>query len=151
MIVRIVLAGILVFGIVSCAEKKAMKQSEIDENIISQYIEDNGIDAKATGSGLYYIIENQGEGDQPNITSTVTVVYKGYLTDGTVFDQSDSLGVKFPLSNLIQGWREGLPYFKSGGNGKLFIPSALGYGAQGSGNVPKNAVIIFDITLLDVE
>ncbi|MFK8043877.1 MAG: FKBP-type peptidyl-prolyl cis-trans isomerase [Crocinitomicaceae bacterium] len=148
---KLVFVGLMCVGIVSCKEKNSIKQAEIDENIITKYIEDNSLDAKGTGSGLYYVIDSQGTGSQPNITSDVTVAYKGYLTDGTVFDQSDSTGAKFPLSNLIEGWKEGLPFFKEGGNGKLLIPSVLGYGPQGSGNIPKNAVIIFDIALLKVE
>ena len=88
---------------------------------------------------------------QPTSSSYVTVVYKGYLTDGNVFDQSKSTGLGISLTNVIKGWQEGIPYFKVGGKGKLLIPSALGYGAQTQGNIPANSVLIFDITLLDAK
>ena len=53
---------------------------------------ENNFDAVATGSGLYYVIENIGNGDFPDISSTVTVAYKGTLIDGTIFDQSGPSG-----------------------------------------------------------
>jgi FKBP-type peptidyl-prolyl cis-trans isomerase FkpA len=87
----------------------------------------------------------------PNINSLVTVAYKGTLTDGTIFDQSSSSGATFPLSNVIQGWQEGIPLFSEGGSGILLIPSALGYGSQPVGNIPENSVLIFEVTLLNID
>ena len=75
--------------------------TQIDEEIILQYISDNNLNAEATGSGLYYVVNNNGNGNFPNITSTVRVDYKGTLTDGTIFDQSSPAGVTFPLTNVI--------------------------------------------------
>ena len=51
---------------------------------------------------------------------------------------------------MIEGWKEGIPYFKEGGVGKLLIPSALGYGPNGNSGIPPNSVLIFDIGLIDV-
>ncbi len=135
--------------LLSCTKTKDYTQ--IDEDIIQQYITDNNINAQSTVSGLYYVIETSGNGVFPNIYSTVTVSYTGMLTDGTVFDQSSSAGISFPLTNVIQGWQEGIPLFSEGGTGKLFIPSALGYGNNAIGSIPANSVLIFDIELLDVD
>jgi len=99
---------------------------------------------------LYYVVNNIGNGDIPDINSIVTVAYKGTLTDGTIFDQSGSGGATFPLSNVIQGWQEGIPLFSEGGSGILLIPSALGYGGQAVGSIPANSVLIFEVTLLNV-
>ena len=126
------------------------KQEKKDDEIIKTYLENNQLNATKTESGLYYIITEEGAGDYPNIFSWVTVDYKGYFTDGEVFDQSDSSGVTFPLSNLILGWQEGLTYFKEGGEGQLLVPSALGYGERGAGTIPGNTVILFDIRLIEV-
>ena len=123
----------------------------VDEDIILQYISDNNLDAEPTGSGLYYVINTNGNGNVPNINSIVTVAYKGTLTDGTIFDQSDASGLTFPLTNVIQGWQEGIPLFSEGGSGILLIPSALGYGNQSIGNIPANAVLIFEVTLINVD
>lgn len=143
-----ILCLLLVFT--NCKKKKTVNQAEEDEKIITTYISDNKLDAKATGSGLYYVITTQGTGAQPNASSNVRVGYKGYLTSGKVFDQSKTSGYITSLSQVIKGWTEGIPYFKKGGKGMLLIPSALGYGSQAVGDIPANSVLIFDIELLDV-
>lgn len=143
-----VLSSLLVLFF-SC--KKKVDQATSDDRIIKQYISDHNLNATATGSGLYYVITTQGNGAQPNGNSTVTVKYKGYLTDGSVFDQTGNSGATFGLGNVIKGWQEGIPLFKKGGKGMLLIPSALGYGDQAQGSIPANSVLIFDIELLDVK
>ena len=130
---------------------KNVDYTQLDEDIILQYISDNNLNAEPTGSGLYYVINSTGNGEFPNINSLVTVAYKGTLTDGTTFDQSSSNGITFPLSNVIQGWQEGIPLFSECGSGILLIPSALGYGSQSVGNIPENSVLIFEVTLLNVD
>ena len=135
--------------ILSCSKNKDYTQ--IDEDLIQEYIADNNLDAVATGSGLYYVIETTGNGVFPDLSSVVTVAYTGKLTDGIIFDQSSSVGISFPLTNVIQGWQEGIPLFSEGGTGKLLIPSALGYGNNAIGSIPANSVLIFDIELLDVD
>ena len=139
----------LIMLILSCSKNKDYTQ--IDEDIIQEYIADNNLDAVATGSGLYYVIETPGNGVFPDLSSVVTVAYTGKLTDGIIFDQSSSVGISFPLTNVIQGWQEGIPLFSEGGRGKLLIPSALGYGNNAIGSIPANSVLIFDIELLDVD
>ena len=137
------------FIVISC--NKNVDYTQLDEEIILQYINDNNLSAKPTGSGLYYVVNSNGNGDVPDINSIVTVVYKGTLTDGTIFDQSGASGATFPLKNVIQGWQEGIPLFSEGGSGILLIPSALGYGSQPVGNIPENSVLIFEVTLLNVD
>lgn len=135
----------------SCKKKAVVNQSAVDEDLIVKYIAENKLNATATGSGLYYVIDKQGTGAQPHNKSVVTVMYKGYLRDGTVFDQSKTSGYSTTLDKVIQGWTEGIPYFKKGGKGKLIIPSTLGYGGNATGSIPANSVLIFDIELLDVQ
>lgn len=134
----------------SCSKKDKQSQQEIDEVIIKSYIAQHNLDASPTGTGLYYVVEKQGAGLKPTSSSTVTVAYKGYLTDGNVFDESSADGITFSLSNVILGWQEGIPLFNEGGKGTLLIPSGLGYGSQGSGEIPKNAVLIFEVELIKV-
>ena len=135
---------------IGSACNKDKDYSQIDEDIIQQYINDNNLSAESTTSGLYYVINNQGSGDLPTLSSTVTVAYTGKLSDGTIFDQSGPIGATFPLTNVIQGWQEGIPLFNEGGSGKLLIPSALGYGNQAVGSIPANSVLIFDVQLINV-
>ena len=91
-----------------------------------------------------------GTGTQPTTRDNVTVAYKGYFSDGTVFDQSDTNGISFSLQQVIAGRTEGITYFKEGGSGILLIPSSLGYGNKGRSSIPGGAVLIFDIALISI-
>jgi FKBP-type peptidyl-prolyl cis-trans isomerase FkpA len=128
----------------------AEKQAQVDEQIILDYLEANNLNATKHESGLYYIITNQGNGENPTINSTVEAFYEGYFTDGSIFDRTVGAPATFSLANLITGWQYGIPLIKEGGSITLFIPSALGYGTRGSGSVPPNTVIIFDIDLVAI-
>ncbi len=103
---------------------------------------------KTTTEGLYYIIDSLGTGTaMPTVSSEVTVKYKGYLLNGTVFDSND-LGYTSTLNKLIKGWQIGIPFFKKGGKGKLVMPSSLGYGSQATGIIPANSPLVFEIELV---
>jgi len=140
----------LSLGTVSCTkDKSASAQLDVDKMAIEDYLAEHNLTAQSTASGLYYIIDNQGTGAQPILSSTVTVKYTGWLLDGTKVDGGT---ITYPLNVLIKGWQEGIPLFNEGGNGTLFIPSCLAYGITGAGdNIPPNAVLIFDINLISVE
>jgi FKBP-type peptidyl-prolyl cis-trans isomerase FkpA len=137
-------------ALVGCKKFDPAKQAELDEAAITQYLADRSLTALTTGSGLHYIIDSLGTGVYPTLASTVTVEYKGTLIDGTTFDQSSATGATFPLANVIAGWQEGIPFYKEGGRGKLYIPSGLGYGNQANGSIPANSVLIFDVHLINV-
>ncbi len=125
-------------------------QQNKERQIILDYIAENNLDAKGTESGLYYVIDTPGTGKQVSYNSTVTVVYKGYFTDGIEFDASDADGATLNVGQVIRGWQEGLQKFRQGGKGKLLIPSHLGYGKEGKGSIPGNTVLIFDIEVTRV-
>ncbi|WP_366143745.1 FKBP-type peptidyl-prolyl cis-trans isomerase [Algibacter sp.] len=122
--------------------------TENDEDI-QTYLNDNDLVAQKTSSGMYYTIDTIGNGEQPTLTDNVTVTYKGYFTDGTIFDES-AQNVNFNLTGLIEGFSEGMPYFNEGGNGTLLIPSHLAYGNNGTFGIPGGSVIIFDVNLISV-
>lgn len=105
-----------------------------------------------TESGLQYKIEVEGSGIAPAATDTVEVNYEGRLLDGTVFDSSYERGetVKFTLNGVIRGWAEGLTYVKEGGKIQLYIPAELAYGSRGTGPIPGNSTLIFDVELIKV-
>jgi len=123
--------------------------SAIDKQLIEEYITVKKLTAQSTSSGLYYVITTPGESVHPTINSSVIAYYKGYLADGTIFDQTATgKPATFSLSGVIAGWQEGLPLIGKGGKIKLLIPSALGYGNMATGRIPRNSVIIFDIELV---
>lgn len=123
-------------------------QSELDRELIIDYLSMNSLDAEEDPSGIFYIIEEPGSGNRPGLDSLVTVCYKGYLLDGTVFDETqDGVPVTFLLANLIEGWQIALPLLEEGGKGTFIIPSNLGFGSNPPPGIPSNAVLIFDIEL----
>lgn len=123
-------------------------------------------------SGLIYKIYENGSGKKPANGTTVFVNYSGFLEDGTLFDTSNpeiakSFGkfddqraaqngysaLPFEIGSkgkMIPGFEEGLSLLNIGDKAILFIPSNLGYGENGAGNViPPNANIIFEVELLE--
>lgn len=122
--------------------------SAIDKQVIEEYLSVKKLTAQSTPSGLYYIITTPGGTVHPTINSTVTAKYKGYLANGSVFDQTTTSPVEFPLSGVIAGWQEGLQLIGAGGKIKLLIPSALGYGGVSKPGIPMNSVTIFDVELV---
>ena len=103
-----------------------------------------------------------GEGAEATPGSVVSVLYKGQLEGGTVFDSSEAHGnepLKFTLGEpgLIPGFQIGINGMRVGGERLMVIPSSLGYGAQevrdpeGKLIIPANAVLIFNVQLLSVE
>lgn len=145
--IKFSIAIILSIIAISC-NKEEKSQDEIDNELILKYISDNSLDMKAHSSGIYYNITKTGTGGSPNIYSDISVLYKGYLTDGTVFDEATT-AVSFSLSGLIDGWKIAIPMLQKGGKGTFIIPSSLGYGSRAVGSIPANSVLIFEITLVD--
>lgn len=134
---------------ISCLKDDGSNNHQTEADII-KYIDTHNLDAEKSSSGLYYIIEVEGEGEKPSNNSNVTVNYKGYFLNGTVFDKSDSNGISFNLSQVIPGWTEGITYFNEGGEGVLLVPPHLGYGSDTYSHIPGGSVLIFDIKLLSV-
>lgn len=147
---KILFPVIIILFIAGC--KKEDDAKEIDDRIINDFLHEENLIAKKTSSGLYYIINVPGNFPKPSINSNVTVTYKGYLTNHQVFDSTESnKPVSVPLTDAIEGWREGLQLFGEGGKGMLLIPSHLGYGSALLPGIPANSVLIFEIHLINVE
>ncbi|HOI86608.1 MAG TPA: FKBP-type peptidyl-prolyl cis-trans isomerase [Lentimicrobium sp.] len=138
----------LIFIIAFTACDKEDDVDVVDDNIIQDYIEVYELEATKTGSGLYYVIEEPGTSQKPTLSSEVRVTYTGKLVDGDVFDSGTRT---FALNTLIPGWQEGLQLFGKGGKGILLVPSRLGYGSNPPAGIPPNAVLIFNIYLIDVK
>ncbi|HUL51121.1 MAG TPA: FKBP-type peptidyl-prolyl cis-trans isomerase [Candidatus Nitrosotalea sp.] len=102
-------------------------------------------------SGLQYKVLVPGQGESPKSNDVVTVNYRGTLLDGTEFDSSykRSQPAKFAVNGVIKGWSEALQLMKPGSKWQLFIPSELGYGEHGSGQlIGPSAALKFEVELL---
>jgi peptidylprolyl isomerase len=96
---------------------------------------------------------SEGSGMAAQNGDMVIVHYTGKLPNGTVFDSSvGRQPIRFVLGRgeVIPGWDQGLLGLKVGGKRKLTIPPHLGYGASGSGPIPPNATLLFDVELVDI-
>ena len=141
----LIIISAVVLSVLFSSCKKDSNQGEIDRGLIEAYVLDNNLDGQFTSSGLYYVIELPGASDLPTVNSNVTVSYKGYTLDDSMFDEGDYLTSK--LSGLIVGWQEGIQLIGEGGKIKLVIPSGLAYGSNGYDSIGSNEVLVFDITL----
>ena len=106
-----------------------------------------------TDSGLQYEIIIAGEGETPAADDVVPVHNVGTLLDGSKFDSSIDRGepAEFGVNQVIAGWTEALQLMPVGSKYKLYIPSAIAYGAQGAGQaIPPNAALVFEVELLDI-
>lgn len=141
----ILLFGLLLFNF-GCGEKNIVSQADIDKQIITEYLEENQIEAESLPSGLYYVITEAGNEEHPTVESTITVSYTGRFLSGSKFDESEFFTGN--LSDMIEGWQQGIPLIGEGGRITLIIPSTLGYGGRSFGNIPANSVLKFDVRLL---
>ena len=105
--------------------------------------------------GLYCLDTAGGSGEPATPGATVTVHYTGYLPDGTIFDTSverDPFSLLLGAGQVIPGWELGLRGMRVGGHRRIVIPPHLAYGTQGAGGViPPNAVLVFDVELLEMD
>ena len=107
-------------------------------------------DAKKTPSGLAYKVIKPGTGTRhPTATSSVTVHYTGWTTDGKMFDSSVSRGqpATFPLNRVIAGWTEGLQLMAEGEKARFWIPENLAYKGQRA----PYGMLVFDVDLIKID
>lgn len=125
------------------------EQFEIDLELIDSHLSKNDIIAEEHKSGIRYVIEKEGTGASPSATSRVIVKYEGAFLSGEVFDRND-LGINFSLVGLIDSWAIMIPEMKEGGKMTIYTPSKFAYGSSGSGVIPPNTVLVFEIELVSL-
>ncbi len=153
------------------AEKEA-KAKEIRATLAAEF-EAQKAQAETLPSGLKMLYMNKSDGEKPKIGQVVMVNYAGYFADGKLFDSNletiETNHNKYnpakkqrglynpapmecsPKAQIIPGFREGLLLMRVGDKIRFFIPSALGYGPAGRGNViPPNADLVFDVEVLKI-
>jgi FKBP-type peptidyl-prolyl cis-trans isomerase len=124
-----------------------------------EYAPELGVDFTnmvATPEGLFCADLVVGDGPVAGPRSTVSVHYRGSLSDGTVFDDSRERDQPFPFvlgtRSVILGWDIGVRGMREGGRRLLVVPSELAYGREGAGDgvIPPNAVLVFDVEVVQV-
>lgn len=153
-------------------EADAAKQLTDDVTAIEKFLKENNIEAQKTESGIFYVMKEEGTGEQASAGDTVKVNYAGHVLNGPFFDTNDEALAKekdlfneqraaqggyAPLEfvlgqgRVIKGWDEGIALLKEGGKATLYIPSPLAYGPrQRSAEIVANSILVFDVELVDV-
>ncbi len=128
---------------ISCSKSSASEKEQM-----TSFAAKNNITYVSDPSGVLYQIITAGNNNKPKLTSTITVTYTGKLMNDKTFDSGT---ITYPLNNLIPGWQIALPFIGEGGQIKILIPSSLGYGSSGSGEIPGNSPLYFDVSLSKVK
>jgi peptidylprolyl isomerase len=122
---------------------------ELDADILEKSVE--------LPSGLIYIDIVEGFGDEAQTGEMVAINYSGWLEEtgelfDTTVDKTTAARVVLGSSDNIDGWNEGIPGMREGGERRLIIPPELAYGAEGNSDlgIPPDAPLIYDITLVDI-
>lgn len=122
-------------------------EGEFEE--IQSYLLNNNLSAEDT-SGVYVAILLEGTKEKPVESSIIEMSYTGKYLDNTVFDKSPANDpIKVKLSALIDGLRYGISKFGKGGKGIILIPSALGYGNNPPYGIRKNAILIYEVNVIN--
>lgn len=149
--------------------EEAMNEVKNAETVAAnKYIADNKLNVTTTASGLKYIITQPSIKRKPLTGDTLLVNYTGRTLDGKVFDSSikeeaEKAGLNQPGRNyeplqvivgttpIIKGWDEGLLLLNEGAKAELIVPSSLGYGSDGSGDIPPYSTMVFDLELVKIK
>jgi len=158
-ILGLVVLAVVAYAVTACAKKEQETQSAapaVASPVAGTPATPAASNVVTTSSGLKYEVLRGGNGPVAKAGQTVSVHYTGWLTDGTKFDSSVDRGQPFSFAlgagQVIKGWDEGVAGMKVGEKRKLTIPSDLGYGQRGAGNViPPNATLVFDVELLGIQ
>ena len=123
------------------------EQWKKDTTAIGSYLRTNNIKAKVDISGVRFVIDSLAERFPPRFNSTVKFKYVGRFVGGGIFDQGTITG---QVSNFIEGFQIGLMLMPERTKARLYIPSGLAYGANGSQTIPPNSNIMFELQILEV-
>ncbi len=141
----LLISVMLIFG--SCRRDDPDYIAKRDREKILEYLEKHELDYQEVESGVFVVIEEEGTGGYPSENSTVKLNYTGTLLNGDVFDSGEGSNIYLP--GAVQGFSIGIRQFRRSGEGKILIPSALGYGSYATGSIPRNSVLIFDVKIID--
>ncbi|GHT52778.1 peptidyl-prolyl cis-trans isomerase [Spirochaetia bacterium] len=129
-------------------QSEPLRQAEVE--FLAENARKSGV--QVTGSGLQYEVISEGTGPKPQASDIVMVIYEGTFLSGEPFDSSRGEPMEISLDRVIPGWTEGIPLMSVGSSYRFYIPSILGYGEQGYGQViPPFSTLIFDVELIAIQ
>ena len=141
----------LLFSLAGCGLPEYSEESKARLiGSAEDYARKHPLSFEKSESGLLYHIKIPDKGEHPTVTDTVLVHYKGMLTNGDVIDKTmGGPPASIVLKEAVDGWKEGIPMLKRKGRGTFIIPPHLGYGDKRVGKIPNDAILVFEIYLID--
>jgi len=129
---------------------KAVMTAMPPEQFLAANAKRSGV--QTTPSGVEYKVITAGSGPKPTASDIAVVDYRGSLINGNKFDASEpGHPVPFPVLGVVRGVSEALTLMPRGATYRFWIPPHLGYGERDHGPIPGNSVLVFDITLHEIE
>ncbi len=149
-------AGTVVLCIlIAGCDNSGTNEQEIPQAPVPREVADSLYTMTETGLKYFDFVVGDTTRARADSGDVVIVHYHGWLTNGFLFDSSvlrvDPFQFRLGVSNVIDGWQEGVAGMYLGGERQLKIPPELAYGDQANGNIPANSTLIFEIILLGTE
>jgi FKBP-type peptidyl-prolyl cis-trans isomerase FklB len=138
----------------AAAEKKLQQKAQELASANTTFLEKNKTKpgVKVTKSGLQYEVIREGKGKAVEENDLLKIKFYASFANGEIFDSlARNKPVDFPSKGLFKGWDEAVKYMKVGGKYRFVFPPQLAFGDKGTGPIPPNSVIIFDVELLDAK
>ncbi|SFF59892.1 FKBP-type peptidyl-prolyl cis-trans isomerase [Sunxiuqinia elliptica] len=163
-VLKFLAIALLLVSVYSCLDDPIEEEPinytpQREAELLSVYLDtliERGYDIDTTSMGVYYILEEEGEGEYIQYGDSIGIEYTGMRIDnGSVFDSSQFMegGVwrfTFKEGNLIDGFEEALMHLNKGAEGWFVIPSELAYGSAGYATIPPYTTLGFSIKLVDI-
>jgi len=148
-----VIVSLLILPGTGCLKDNSCNPKTVasERTTMANFATANGLTVTEHSSGFQYQIISAGAGQTATLSSTVAVRYTGKLMNGTIFDSATGTPVTFPLSQVIPGWQLAVPLIQEAGLIRIILPSSLAYGCTGAGTIQGDAVLYFEIQLVDVQ
>lgn len=131
------------------------KLVEIEDESINKFIERKGWEMKETGTGLRWMLIENGEGERAQTGQLVSLEYKVYLFSGQLIYSSKTMGIKsfkIGYGGVESGLEEGILFLKLGDKARFILPSHLAYGLQGDGrSIHRKVSLLYEVELIELK
>jgi FKBP-type peptidyl-prolyl cis-trans isomerase len=131
------------------AQREKLPPDDLD------YVTKTWPQARKTYTGIRYIIERPGSGQPPQAGDVVSVLFKGTLLEGRVFEKNldprDPFTFRLGRGEVIPGWDQIFQLMKPNSKWMVIIPPELAYGSRGRApRVPPDSTLVFEIQLVKI-
>lgn len=131
-------------------QEKSKELAKTNEQFLAEFKSKSGV--KISKTGLMWEVLKEGTGKSPKPEDILKLKFIASFSNGEVFDSmAKNTPVEFPVRGLFPGWEEATRQMRVGGKYRFVFPPELAFGSRGSGPIPPNAIIIFELELLDAK